>query len=66
MRRRDLRIPTRISGRTIMAATIMLFGVLSLSYGHFGGNKIMWYIGLMSILVGVVTEIASMVIPKDF
>ena len=51
-----------IPQRIVIAAIAMLAGILSLSYGYYGNNKILLLIGIIITLGGVMTELIFSII----
>ncbi len=48
---------TRVPARTILAAVVMLAGVLVVAFGHYGGYSAAITAGLIIILAGVLLEL---------
>ncbi len=55
----------KVSARIIVAAIIILAGILLLAFGYFGRNNIMTHIGLIVTLAGIMLELFFTIIDRQ-
>ena len=55
----------RVGKGLIVMACVLLLGIVVLAVGHFSGNRIAFYAGLLVILAGVITGIQQLVVRKQ-
>ena len=51
------RAQSRVDGGMIIVASVLLLGIVVLAVGHFTGNRIAFYAGVLVTLAGVFTGI---------
>lgn len=54
-----------VSSGMIWTATVLLVGIVVLAAGHYQGNRIAFYAGVLVTLAGVLAGVQQLVVPRE-